>query len=155
MQIKITLLFSVLLFFSCISQQFTYKESDLIKQKEKIQNFVKHRKASKGVETFKIKEIIKQLNLKPLRYSCYSDSDDFRLANEFVFHFYTNEESFQRIKNEMQLYKIHMELVEPISMDKDVIPLYHKSQGKWTKEIEKFYENMEVKNVTIYETEYK
>lgn len=142
----------------CPAQQFTYKESDLIKQKEKIQNFVKHKKASKGVEVFKIKEIIKQLNLKPLKYSCFGrsgDYDDPRLGIDFTLYFYNDDEIDYRTKNNMQLYSIHMELVHSLSMDKVVLPLLRKSRGVWTKEAERFYENMEVKNVIIYETKYK
>ncbi len=130
MKTKIFLLSILLFAFSCKSQINTYSEKTLKKQSEKIT----------------IGDVVSKLEVPIISFSFDNESWESDKANLIMLNFYTQREFVYKMDNKINLHKIYIYIKNPVKSDV-VLQLIRRNQGKWTKEVNDYFKDMEVESV--------
>lgn len=142
----------------CISckSQITYKEETLKSQSQNISILVnKHHSTTSKNSTIKTKDILETLKVKPIQYSASPDSNENEkpgFIKTIILEFFTDAEFRYKMDNKIKLYNIYIHLKQPLK-ESETLPLLRKSKGLWNDEVERFYRDMEVKDIKIYDLE--
>jgi hypothetical protein len=63
-----------------------------------------------------------------------------------MLNFYTQREFVYKMDNKINLHKIYIYIKNPVKSDV-VLQLIRRNQGKWTKEVNDYFKDMEVESV--------
>ena len=144
MKAKILLFNLLLLIVSCKAQT-TYGEETLKKQSEKITNFQQQKKISK-TQKITIEDIVSKLDVPIISFSFETESWESNNVNLIKLKFFTDKEFYYKNNNNLKLYYIYIYLKNPVKSEV-VLQLIRKNQGKWTKEVNDYFKDMEVESV--------
>ena len=144
MKTKILLFNLLLLIVSCKAQTI-YSEETLKKQSEKIANFQQQKKISK-TQKITIEDIVSKLDVPIISFSFETESWESNNVNLIKLKFFTDKEFYYKNNNNLKLYYIYIYLKNPVKSEV-VLQLIRKNQGKWTKEVNDYFKDMEVESV--------
>ena len=145
MKTKIFLLSILLFAFSCKSQINNYSEETLKKQSEKITNFQQQKRIAKSSK-ITIGDIVNKLDVPIISFSFETESWESNNVNLIKLKFFTDKEFYYKNNNNLKLYYIYIYLKNPVKSEV-VLQLIRKNQGKWTKEVNDYFKDMEVESV--------
>ena len=145
MKTKIFLLCILLFAFSCKSQINTYSEKTLKKQSEKINSFQQQKRTAK-ISKITIGDVVSKLEVPIISFSFDNESWESDKANLIMLNFYTQREFVYKMDNKINLHKIYIYIKNPVKSDV-VLQLIRRNQGKWTKEVNDYFKDMEVESV--------
>ena len=145
MKTKIFLLSILLFAFSCKSQINTYSEETLKKQSEKINSFQQLKRTAK-ISKITIGDVISKLEVPIISFSFDNESWESNNAKLIMLKFFTDREFDYKIDNNIKLHYIYIYLKNPVKSDV-VLQLIRRNQGKWTKEVNDYFKDMEVESV--------
>ena len=145
MKTKILLFNLLLLIVSCKAQINTYSEETLKKQSEKINGFQQQKRMAK-ISKMTIGDIIDKLDVPIISFGFDNESWESQNANLIMLKFYTQREGDYKIDNKINLHKIYIYIKNPVKSDV-VLQLTRRNQGKWTKEVNDYFKDMEVDSV--------
>ncbi len=143
MKTKILILLSIFTMLTSCAQT-TYSEETLKKQSEKITTIQKQKRVNKVITT--VGDIIKNLDVPIISYSYDTETWDSEKVNLIMLKFYTNKEFEYKMDNKINLHKIYIYVKNPLPLE-NVTLLTRKNQGKWTKEVNDYFKDMEVESV--------
>ena len=144
MKAKILLFNLLLLIVSCKAQT-TYGEETLKKQSEKITNFQQQKRIAKSSK-ITIGDIVNKLDVPIISFSFETESWESNNVNLIKLKFFTDKEFYYKNNNNLKLYYIYIYLKNPVKSEV-VLQLIRKNQGKWTKEVNDYFKDMEVESV--------
>ena len=144
MKTKIFLLSILLFAFSCKSQT-TYSEETLKKQSEKIANFQQQKRMAK-ISKITIGDIINKLDVPIISFGFETETWESNRVNFISIYFDTDKDFKYRMDNKIKLHNIYIYIKNPLPLQ-DVFLLKKKNQGKWTKEVNDYFKDMEVESV--------
>jgi DNA primase large subunit len=142
MKAKILLFNLLLLIVSCKAQT-TYGEETLKKQSEKITNFQQQKRIAKSSK-ITIGDIVSKLDVPIISFSFETESWESNNVNLIKLKFFTDKEFYYKNNNNLKLYYIYLK--NPVKSEV-VLQLIRKNQGKWTKEVNDYFKDMEVESV--------
>ena len=145
MKTKIFLLSILLFAFSCKSQINTYSEETLKKQSEKINSFQQLKRTAK-ISKITIGDVISKLEVPIISFSFDNESWESDNAKLILLKFFTDREFDYKIDNNIKLHYIYIYIKNPVKSEV-VLQLIRKNQGKWTKEVNDYFKDMEVESV--------
>lgn len=144
MKTKIFVLLTLLLIVnSCKAQINTYSEETLKKQSEKINSFQQQKRTAK-ISKIIIGDIISKLDVPIISFSFDNESWESNNAKLIMLKFFTDREFDYKIDNNIKLHYIYIK--NPVKSDV-VLQLIRRNQGKWTKEVNDYFKDMEVESV--------
>ncbi len=144
MKTKILLFNLLLLIVSCKAQT-TYSEETLKKQSEKITNFQQQKRMAKSSK-ITIGDIINKLDVPIISFGFDKETWESNRVNFISIYFDTDKDFKYRMDNKIKLHYIYIYIKNPLPLQ-DVFLLKKKSQGKWTKEVNDYFKDMEVESV--------
>ena len=145
MKTKILLLSILLFAFSCKSQINTYSEETLKKQNEKITNFQQQKRMFKTTK-ITVGDILSKLDVPIISFGFETETWESNNVNVIQLYFYTAKEFKYKMDNKIKFHDIYIYIKNPLPLQ-DVFLLKKKSQGKWTKEANDYFKDMEVESV--------
>ena len=117
----------------------------LKKQSEKITNFQQQRRTAK-ISKITIGDVVSKLEVPIISFSFDNESWESDKANLIMLNFYTQREFVYKMDNKINLHKIYIYIKNPVKSDV-VLQLIRRNQGKWTKEVNDYFKDMEVESV--------
>ena len=144
MKTKILLFNLLLLIVSCKAQT-TYSEETLKKQSEKIANFQQQKRMAK-ISKITIGDIINKLDVPIISFGFETETWESNRVNFISIYFDTDKDFKYRMDNKIKLHNIYIYIKNPLPLQ-DVFLLTKKNQGKWTKEVNDYFKDMEVDSV--------
>ena len=144
MKTKILLFNLLLLIVSCKAQT-TYSEETLKKQSEKIANFQQQKRMAK-ISKITIGDIINKLDVPIISFGFDKETWESEKVNLITLNFDTDKDFKYRMDNKIKFYDIYIYIKNPLPLQ-DIFLLKKKNQGKWTKEVNDYFKDMEVDSI--------
>ena len=87
-----------------------------------------------------------KLDVPIISFSFETESWESNNVNLIKLKFFTDKEFYYKNNNNLKLYYIYIYLKNPVKSEV-VLQLIRKNQGKWTKEVNDYFKDMEVESV--------